>query len=251
VAAARSVPGVTVVAGESNVGFGAACNRGAALVAPAADLLLFLNPDARITAAGLLRLAGHLDAHPRAGLVGPRLWRDGQPLPSSGERATLRSELRRYAPGTLARRLPNRRHDPHRDLTGPVAYVEGACMLARRTAFDEVGGFDPAYFLFFEELDIADRLRACGWTVELVADAAAEHEVAASRRSTGDDSRPVLVESTVRYLAKHRGPVAARLWVWAVRPLWALRVRRGQLSRAERAAYVAATRRARRAEPRS
>jgi GT2 family glycosyltransferase len=243
VEAARAAPGVHVIARATNAGFGTANNEGASATAPLADLLLFLNPDARIAPADIVRLASYLDSHPRAALVGPRLWRDAEPLPSSGGRATVLTELRRYAPGALSRRLPNRRHDPQRATTGSVAYVEGACMLVRRVAFDAVGGFDPAFFLFFEELDLADRLRAAGWTVDLVADATAHHEVAASRRSTGDDARPVLVESTVRYLAKHRSRAKARVWAAGVRPLWWLRVRRGQLSPEEHVAYKSAARR--------
>ncbi|HET6908587.1 MAG TPA: glycosyltransferase family 2 protein [Mycobacteriales bacterium] len=245
VTVARSVPGVTVVANSANMGFGRACNVGASR-APAGADLLFLNPDADIAASDLQGLVGVLDDHPRCGLVGPRVWRGAEPLTSSGDEATVATELRMFAPKFIADRLPDRRHPADQPHDGEVAYVEGACMLVRRAAFDAVGGFDPAYFLFFEELDLGNRLRRAGWTVRTAAHLRAEHETAASRATTTDNARPALVESTVRYLMRWRGRRAAWTYATVVRGLWWLRVARGQLSRQQRRAYVRALAAARR-----
>lgn len=241
---ARSVDGVHVVAHGANVGFGAGCNLGEVASPADADLVLFLNPDASIAAADLERLVGHLDRHPSCALVGPRVFRGDEPLPSAGGEAGVRTELRRFAPLFVARRLPERRLPAAYDVTGPVTYVEGACMLVRRAVFREVGRFDPAYFLFFEELDLARRLRAAGWSVELVADARAEHAVAASRATAPDRARPALVESTVRYLERRHGRSRAAWFVLLARVCWWIRVRRGQLSPDERRSYLVAARRA-------
>lgn len=240
-AVAASYAGVTAVANTRNVGFGAACNIGAER-APDTAFLLFLNPDATIDPADLARLVQALHDDPSCGLIAPRLFRDGQPLTSSGEEATVRSELRRFAPRLLARRLPDRRHSPDEPRSGPVVYVEGACMLVRRSAFAAVGGFDPSFFLFYEELDLAHRLRAAGWTVRAEPAARAEHAVAASRGSLPDNARATLVDGTVRYLGKWHGHGRARAYVMLARPLWRLREWRGQLSANERRAYVAAAR---------
>lgn len=241
VTVAQQVGGVTVIANDANVGFGAACNVGAAAAPPQAHLL-FLNPDARITAVDLERLHSTLTTTPDCGLVAPRLFRGDEPLTSSGDEATVRTELRRFAPLFVAARLPERRHSPERAVTGSVAYVEGACMLVRRQAFDAVGGFDPFFFLFFEELDLGHRLRAAGWSVVLEADARAEHAVAASRGSLPDNARAALVDGTVRYFLKWRGRMTARAFVWAATPMWWLRLARGQLTRDEVRGYRKAAR---------
>lgn len=245
VAVARSAPGVTVVTNSTNVGFGRACNVGARS-APASADLLFLNPDAEIAASDLVELVGVLDEHSRCGLVGPRVFHGSEPLTSSGDEATVATELRMFAPKFIADLLPDRRHAPDRPRDGEVAYVEGACMLVRRAAFDAVGGFDPAYFLFFEELDLGNRLRRAGWTVRTAAHVRAEHETAASRATTPDNARPALVESTVRYLSRWRGRRAAWTYATVVRGLWCVRVVRGQLTRQQRRAYVRALGAARR-----
>lgn len=237
--AASAQPGVTVIVNDANVGFGTACNIGATAT-PAGVDLLFLNPDAAIDADDLVRLTEKLRHDPACALVAPRLFRDGQPIPSSGDDATVASELRRFAPKLVARVLPERRHSATAAPSGPVSYVEGACMLVRRQAFDEVGGFDPSFFLFFEELDLATRLRAAGWNVQLVGDARAEHLVAASRASLPDNARAALVDGTVRYLAKRHGVGSARRFVRLAKPLWWLRQRRGQLTPQERAGYLSA-----------
>jgi len=243
VAIAEAIPGVTVIANSANVGFGRACNVGASLAPPTADLL-FLNPDARIDPVELGRLAATLDAHPECGLVAPRLFRGATALTSSGDSASVLTELRAFAPRFLALRLPDRRHPPDTSRDGDVAYVEGACMLVRRTAFDNVSGFDPDFFLFFEELDLGNRLRHAGWSVRTASDIRAEHEVAASRASTPDNARPALVESTVRYLVKWHGRRRALAYVALVRMLWRVRVLRNQLGSEEQAAYRRAVTRA-------
>jgi GT2 family glycosyltransferase len=244
---ARSIPGVQVIASERNLGFGAGCNMGAAASPANATMLLFLNPDARIDAASLEALVDHLQANPRCALVAPRMFRDlasAEPLRSAGRSANVSTELRRFAPLFIARWLPERRFAASYAVTGPVDYVEGACMLVDRARYEAAGCFDEDFFLFFEELDLANRLRAAGWTVDLAADAAAQHEVGASRDLTPDGARPELVESTVRYLVKWRGRRRAKWFVALARGLWQLRVSRGQLSRADRTSYVRAANRA-------
>jgi N-acetylglucosaminyl-diphospho-decaprenol L-rhamnosyltransferase len=244
---ARAVPGVQVVANARNVGFGAGCNIGATASPPGASMLLFLNPDARIATSSLETLLAYLDANPRCALTAPRLFRlaaPDEPVSSAGRSATLLTELRRFAPLVLARRLPERRFPPSYSTSGPVDYVEGACMLVDRARFEAAGGFDEAFFLFFEELDLANRLRAAGWTVDLAARVSAQHEVGASRSFTPYSSRPELVESTVRYLAKWRGRRQAHMFVTCARMLWQIRVRRGQLARDARSEYLAAATRA-------
>ena len=205
--------GVTLIENPSNVGFGAACNIGVRALPDHARFVLFLNPDAAIEWPSLLRLARHLERHSGCAIAGPRLFRDGEALTSAGRRATLRSELRIVAPAPVQRRVAPRRYPPEYNEPGPVGYVEGACFLVRRTALEAIGGFDERYFLFYEELDLARRLEAQRWTVELCPEATADHLGAASRRSLADAARSYLVSSAATYLRAWHGPMAARLFM--------------------------------------
>lgn len=237
-AIARRVPGVVVVE-QANTGFGAGCNTGIAALG-GAELVLLLNPDATVAERDLLALVAHLDARPRCALVGPRLWRDGTPLTSGGRPAGLLTELRLVAPAALARHLPDRRLPPDRALTGPVGYVEGACFLVRAEDLRGAGGFDEAFFLFYEELDLARRLALRGRTVELLATASAQHRSAVSREQLPDRGRAHLLASAVIYLHR-RSSVLALVYVLLGRLSLLVR-RRGGLDRSTAADWSRALR---------
>ena len=238
-------PGVTVVEAPSNRGFGAGCNLGFRSFPTPPELVLFLNPDARVTGTALQRLVEWLDDHRDAAVVAPRLERDGLPIHSAGGRPTFLTELRPLVPAALGRMLPARRLPPEFAVEGPVAYVEGACMLARSAAFEQVGGFDEGYFLYFEEVDLARRLQAHGWTVELCPTAVAEHVVGASTSQTSFGATPHKMASTFRYLKCWSSPWTARAWWGTATVSWWLRRRTGRLAAAEAAAYREAVARAR------
>jgi GT2 family glycosyltransferase len=242
-AVAEGVAGVRVVRLPTNRGFGAGCNAGAAAL-PDAQQLLFLNPDAVLAPTELRNKLDHLAGHPTCAVVAPRLFRDGEALPSAGRDAGVLTELRNVVPTALARFLPERRFPSSYAVTGPVRYVEGACFLVRADALAEAGGFDEAFFLFFEELDLARRLRRKGWTVSLLASARAEHLRAVSRRTLADGGRSHLLRSTVLYLHR-RGPWRASVYVVAARLCWWLRARVGGLDPDRAKAMSAAVRSAR------
>jgi N-acetylglucosaminyl-diphospho-decaprenol L-rhamnosyltransferase len=225
-----------------NVGFGAGNNRGVAALTLPCEAVLFLNPDATLAANDFSALLAYLDAHPAAGMVGGAIWRAGVPLRSGGREATVLTEWRRELPSAVGRWLPQRPLEPGDMHTGEVTYVEGACMLVRRSAFDEVGGFDEGFFLFFEEIDIARRMRAQGWQVHVVDDARVEHVVAASRSGTRFSGEPYFAASTYRYLRLHRSRRAAATWFAGMKVLWALRSAVGRMDADDRRARTATVR---------
>jgi GT2 family glycosyltransferase len=225
--------GATVRTRSSNSGFGAAVDEGLAMAGPS-EYALVLNPDATIAAEDLVTLVAYLDAHPRCGMVAPRLYRDGDPLRSAGREATLATELRMVTPRALARRLPDRRYDETYARTGPTGYVEGACVLVRRAAVETVGGFGPGWFLFYEELDLARRLRRAGLTADLCAEARAEHRVAVSRAATPLGGRPLLFGAARAYLERWHGPAAATVFRMVANSTWWVQRRRGLLTDDER-----------------
>ena len=223
-----------------NDGFGAGCNTGLTELPPDAQFVLFLNPDARISEDSVLHLVRYLDEHPASALVGPRVTAAGQRAHSAGRLPVLATELKPLFPRALGRLLPERRLPPTWHRSGPVGYVEGACMLGRTEALRSVGGFDETYFLCFEEMDLAKRLSRADWSVDLCVEATVEHAGGASRRTLDHHGVEHLVRSQVYYLRTWRGRVAGAVFELAARGSWRLRLAAGRLTRGEYEARIAA-----------
>lgn len=211
----EAVAGLPVRAIQSgrNAGFGAGCNLGAA--AGSAPLVLFVNPDAEITAEALARMAAVLEVEPDVVLVGPRL---------TDESGALMHSMRRYQRTRsmwaqalyLHRLLPRARWANEIDAR-PAAYdapaypewLSGACMLIRRSAFEAVGGFDDGFFLYCEDQDLCRRLRAAGGRIRYEPSAAVAHPGGHSAPRTS--LYAVLAQSRIRVARKHNGRVLAAL----------------------------------------
>lgn len=230
-----ALPGVTLVR-RPNLGFGAGNNAGNDALPAALPYVLFLNPDAVIAPDSIERLVRYLDAHPSVAMAAPRLYRSGTALVSAGRPPTVRTEVKPLLPRALGRLLPDRVLPPAYDDTGPVGSVEGACMMARRSMLAEVGGFDERFFLFWEEQDLARRFGQRGWTVDLVADASADHLVAVSRESSSHGARPELVRSQAKFFRKWDDRAMLRVLPRVARASWWLRWRTGRLAAEERTA---------------
>ena len=230
-----ALPGVTLLH-RPNLGFGAGNNAGVAALPDGVEHVLFLNPDAVIAPDDIETLASYLDAHPDVAMVGPRLYKNGEPIHSAGRETSLLRDLRPLLPREIGRFLPERRLPPSYDVTGPVGAVEGACMMARVPSLAAVGGFDERFFLFFEELDLARRFAQRGWSVHLVAEARAEHLVAASRATVAHGASPEMVRSQVKYWRKWGDTSLLRVYVPVAKASWWLRERTGRLSHEERVA---------------
>jgi N-acetylglucosaminyl-diphospho-decaprenol L-rhamnosyltransferase len=165
--AASSLPRVVYIECENrgyghgnNVGFDASCGRH----------VLFLNPDVEILEGSLEQLVGAIDADPRIGVVGVR-----QVDETGAVRPTIRrtpSPLRTLGDALGAERWPLRPACLLERELDPAAYTQqttcdwllGSFLLTRRLAFVGAGRFDPSFFLYSEEADLARRMYAAGWT---------------------------------------------------------------------------------------
>ena len=198
----------------TNLGFGAAMNRGAAMTS--GETLLLLNPDCLLTAADLAHLCQTLAGDPRIGLVGALIGDSaGRPDPASRRRdptlwRVLCSMLGLYR---FEHRWPVFSGVNVLGSAGPgrsdVESISGALMLVSRAAFAAVRGFDEDYFLHFEDLDLCRRLRQAGWRIVLDGEVRVVHGKGGSSRH-----RPVFVtwhkyRGLLRYLQRH-DPVARR-----------------------------------------
>ncbi len=88
-----------------------------------------------------------------------------------------------------------------------VDVVMGACMLLRREAIDQVGGFDTGFFMYSEEVDLCYRLKKAGWQVCYTPDAVATHIWGGSSRKVPRETFLRLYASRVRFFRKHYGPI--------------------------------------------
>ena len=204
-------PGVRLVRNDTNRYLSPAWNQGAAM--SDAPFLLFLNPDTEWFVGTIGTLVGTAKAHPEAGIVGPMIrdttgviYPSGRTFPSVVDAVghAFVSPFTRDNPFTRRYEMDGWDRTTERD----VDWVSGCCMLIPRPAFERVGGFDEAFPLYAEELDIATRLRADGWSVWFTPAAEVLHEQGVS---TGRRRRPhhlVVMHSTslYRYYAKHRAP---------------------------------------------
>jgi N-acetylglucosaminyl-diphospho-decaprenol L-rhamnosyltransferase len=154
-----------------NLGYGRAANLGAdAEGAPEADYLLICNPDIEVRPGAITTLVAALGADPRLGAVGPRLSNsDGSLYPSARTFPDLVDAMGHGLLGLVApRNRFTRRYrllDWDHSTAARVDWISGACFLVRRSAWDQVGGFDPAFFMYMEDVDLCWRLGRAGWAI--------------------------------------------------------------------------------------
>ena len=160
----REFPEVRLTECAQNVGFSIANN--VAIRAGSAPYVLILNPDTRITPGSLDSLLDLMESRPEIGMSGPRLELNDGSLDHAAKRSfpTPVSALahftgigRRRESGALAAyRAPEIE-------SGQVDAVNGAFMLTRRAALDQVGLFDEGFWMYMEDLDLCYRLAQAGW----------------------------------------------------------------------------------------
>ena len=202
-AAAAADERVELLTIGENVGYGAAANRGVAGLPADVGWVLVANPDIVVDTGALDTLIEAGDRWPRAGALGPLIRTGGDVYPS----ARLQPSLGRGLGHALfAAVWPENPWTRSYRQAGSVAertagWLSGSCVLLRREAWDSVDGFDPRYFMYFEDVDLGDRLGKAGWLNVYVPDAEIMHIGGAS---TSQVSKRMLTEhhrSAYRYLA--------------------------------------------------
>lgn len=152
------------------------------------DFVFLLNPDARLRNDAIVRLADFLIEHPNAAIAGAKI-----NMPGVGARvAAFRfpSVLGEFgsavAFGPISRFFQRWDMSMSRDLkTQQVDWVAGAAMMARFSVIRTLGGFDPVYFLYYEEVDLMRRAQTAGWQTWFVAEAEVDHEEGAATNVGG------------------------------------------------------------------
>lgn len=209
-------PGVRLFPQEVNLGFGAANNLAAREAR--GDLLLLLNSDAWPEEGTIRRLAGNLRDDPGLGAVAPTLvYPDGRRQFTWVPDTSVLGEILQTLRNPFEGRPWNHELVPRvlRRLAGP-GWTTAACLLVRRRAFEDVSGFDERFFLYFEDVDLALRLRTAGWRLERVRDARAVHVKGGSE--PGTSSRLEYRRAQLLFYRLHR-------------PAWEQRIIRRRLRR--------------------
>lgn len=208
----RACAWARVVLSDRNNGFGRGCNIGIGHVAT--PYTIFINPDAVIEPPALRTMLEFMDEHPGAGIVGPAIVcgdDEIRALQHTGPCPTPWTMLRAAIP-VLRRR------------TGLVAivpgsapmrtgWINGAAMMIRTALLAELGGFDPRFFLYWEETDLCKRVLDRGFEIWAHGGALAHHVVGESsceaERRMGRVLAKHYFESRFYYMVKHYGWAAA------------------------------------------
>lgn len=196
-----------------NLGFGAAVDLGArgsdaAWICPA-------NADVAVRPGALEALLRAGAADPGAGVLAPRLLApDGttqhsvHPFPSLRFTAAFNAGLIERDPGLRRRFVLEGAWDA--DEARRVPWAHGAFLAVRRAAWDAIGGFDPAMWMYAEDLDLCWRADRAGWPTRYVPDAPVDHEIAAATGAAwGDDRARRFMTATYRWQASRRSPAVA------------------------------------------
>ena len=198
-----------LVESGGNLGYGKGANLGASGFE--GDVLVVANPDVRWEPGALDELIAALDRWPTAGCVGPairttddRLYPSARAFPSLG-RGLGHAVFGPFWPSNPWTR--SYRAEQGSPVEGPTGWLSGSLMVLRRTAWEQVAGFDPKYFMYCEDMDLCRRLAEAGWQNVYVPSAVITHVGA---HATQGRPRMMLREhhkALYQYLSEHyRGP---------------------------------------------
>jgi GT2 family glycosyltransferase len=208
--AARSyAPWAEVIEPGANLGFGAAVN--AVAERTTGDWLLVANADVALEPGALAALLAAGEAGERVGIVAPRLLLgDGStqhsvhPFPTVPLTLVFNLGLARLSPRVADRLCLEGFWNPDRRRAVPWAI--GACLLVRRAAFEEVGGFDERQWMYAEDVDLGWRLAQARWTTLYEPAARVRHQSGASTATAfGDRQLERFVAETYAMLIRRRG----------------------------------------------
>ncbi len=208
----ENFPQAELIALDRNVGFGRANN--AAMARNHSPYLLLLNTDAFVSKDAISRSIAYMAGHPECGVLGVRLvGRDGvlQPscrfFPTPLNSFVSRAGLEKWFPPIRMIDDMAWDHASVRDCD----WVPGCFYLIRREVVEQVGLFDPRYFLYFEEVDHCFAVKRAGWKVVFFPDVSVVHLGGESAKSDGPltsgarQLESLQIESSLLYFRKNHG----------------------------------------------
>lgn len=232
--AAANWPRVRVLQSGRNGGYGAGNNFAIRAGLPGgerADYVYILNSDAFPAPDAIRTLLDYLQANPRAGIAGSHIHGpEGEPHTTAFRFPSIASEFEGAAQtGFISRLLKNHIVAPPLPAqTMPVDWLAGASVMMRQEVLEQIGLFDEAFFLYFEETDLCRRARLAGWQTVYVVESRVSHIGSVSTGMKQWDRTPrYWFDSRRHYFEKNHGKAVA--WVatlahWAGLGLFGLRI---------------------------
>jgi GT2 family glycosyltransferase len=208
----REFPAVKVIENNSNLGFAVSANLGAR--ESTSDYILFLNPDTIVHPRTLILAINFMEKRKDSGIMGCRtLGGDGQIQPTAFD---FPSPFRMFGFASgLNRCFKITRLKDFTRIRTPD-YIQGSFLLIRRAAYESIGGFDEAFFMYAEDVDLCLRVRQAGWKIYFAPAMTITHFGSGSTL----DSLAAL-ESFIRSLIilykKHKSPGDLEKLRWALR----------------------------------
>ncbi len=187
---ASEFPQVRLVVNTVNAGFSKANNQ--AIARTDSRYVFLLNSDAFLHSGALDQLVAYADAHPQAGIVGPKVLNSDGSLqyscrrfPSLGAGFFRNTYLGRLFPhNKFARDYLMNDFDHARDIA--VDWVSGCAMLIRRDLLQKIGGLDERFYMYCEDVDLCQRAWEGGWEVIYTPQAVVTHAIGRSSDKNAD-----------------------------------------------------------------
>jgi GT2 family glycosyltransferase len=201
-------PQVKLMAQTENVGFTRGNNIG--LASATGRYVFLLNPDTVVLDDAIAQMVAYLDEHPKIGIIGPHTLNTDM---------THQSTRRRFPTAVIAfyenfwveHKAPRKALDNHyaRDVmddgVGEVDWMQGSALMARREIYDQIGGLDEQYIMYWEEVDWCKRAKLAGWGVIYLGTAKIIHHGGKSTEQAGTRKFIYFQQSKLHYYKKFHG----------------------------------------------
>ncbi len=224
----------------SNRGYGGAINAAVRVLPPQIEWLVIGNPDVTVDAGAIDLMISRAESDARIALVGPQIVDEGGIVyPSARAIPSLRTGIGHALFANIWPKNPwSRGYHDEASTEGarPAGWLSGAFFLARRSAFEELGGFDEHFFMYFEDVDLGYRLGRAGWLNIYEPAARVVHTGAHSTAANSEAMRREHHVSARKFLArKYSGwylwPVRAALSIGLLLRLAFVNIRRRKSGR--------------------
>lgn len=220
----------------SNPGYGGAINALVRTLPPSIQWIMITNPDVVFHAGAIDAMLEEASGAARIAAVGPLIRNEDLSIyPSARSVPSLRTGIgHALFSGFWATNPWTRRYHRAEDYSHPrdTGWLSGSCLLVRRSAFEEIGGFDEDFFMYFEDVDLGYRFGRAGWRNRYLPSSEVTHTGGTS--TSGESSAMIRAHhrSAARFISKKYAGVA----LWPVRTglLIGLRVRSGVAERRSR-----------------
>lgn len=215
-------PQVIRIENKQNAGFSKANNQGVAIAK--GEYILFLNPDTVMPEDFFRKTLSYLDAHPKAGALGPRLIDGKGSFAPDAKKSFPTLGVALYKSSGINRLFPrspyfNRYYAVHIDewQTAEVEVLSGCCMMLRKSVIDQIGGaFDEDYFMYCEDVDLSYRVAQAGYQNIYFPDATLVHYKGESTRKATLSYIRIFNEALATFVRKHYSKGQARLFIFAI-----------------------------------